>query len=723
MTKYFMVLTFTVMGLLQFGFAQNSVKLKVVDGTSKETLVGASALVLETGEGAVSDLYGFIQLTNLKNGEVKIKISFISYQEQITVLNLPLADTIPILIPLLPEEEFLNEVVITTSKTGARIEETPLKIEVIGVEELNEESSIKPDNVASILGDVSSVQIQNTSPVTSEAVIRMQGLPGRYMLLLKDGMPVYSDISSGFSILSIPPLDLKQIEIVKGPASTLNGGGAIAGLVNFVSKEPVDSSETVFMINETTLKETNLNTYFSGKKDKLGFTLFSGYNMQKRVDLNNDFLSDLPDETSYLIHPQIFYYPNLGTKIKLGFTSNTSDRLGGDMFVLGNKEDSLHKYFTHAKTNASGADLLFEYKTKQANILSVKGNVNNFTINDTSSSAHFEGVTLNCYTEIYYAIFKGPQTFIIGTNFIYTDFKNQLFDSMQVLENEQNSTVSSFVQYSLHFKNKFRMETGLRIDKPHNETPLLLPSIALLYYLNNNFSIRANAGTGYNQPNAFSFVEIESDSIYNLINQFELEKSVGGTLEWNFHKLYSNNLSIFINQSYFYTRISNPVIDYVGTSNDILVQKINSHITTQGLDNYLRINKEPVEFYFGYTYTLPTQTVVDTLPKLLAYTPIHRMASTILYTLRNFTFGVEAAYNGKQYRIDKSLTPAYTFIAASIKYKVNNLTFVLNGENLLDIKQTDFEPIFTGSVTSPNFKTLWAPMEGRVLNISVLLSL
>lgn len=215
MIKYFTVLTFTFIGLLQFGFAQNNVKLKVVDGTSKETLVGASAMDLKTGEGAISDVNGFIQLTNLMNGDVEIIITFISYQEQIIVLNLPLTDTTTIIINLLPEEELLNEVVITTSKTGARIEETPLKIEVIGTEELNEESSIKPDNVASILGDVSSVQIQNISPVTSEAVIRMQGLPGRYMLLLKDGMPVYSDISSGFSILSIPPLDLKQIEIVK----------------------------------------------------------------------------------------------------------------------------------------------------------------------------------------------------------------------------------------------------------------------------------------------------------------------------------------------------------------------------------------------------------------------------------------------------------------------------------------------------------------------------
>ncbi|MBK7442073.1 MAG: hypothetical protein IPI65_11175 [Bacteroidetes bacterium] len=165
------------------------------------------------------------------------------------------------------------------------------------------------------------------------------------------------------------------------------------------------------------------------------------------------------------------------------------------------------------------------------------------------------------------------------------------------------------------------------------------------------------------------------------------------------------------------------MIDYVGPLHDILVQNDNSQITTQGLDNYLRINKEPVEFYFGYTYTLPTQTVVDTIPRLLAYTPIHRMATTILYSHQNFTFGVEAAYNGKQYRSDKSLTPAYTFIAASIKYKVSNLTFVLNGENLLDIKQTDFEPIYTGSLSSPIFKTLWAPVEGRVLNVSVLLSL
>lgn len=132
MIKYFTVLTFTFIGLLQFGFAQNNVKLKVVDGTSKETLVGASAMDLKTGEGAISDVNGFIQLTNLMNGDVEIIITFISYQEQIIVLNLPLTDTTTIIINLLPEEELLNEVVITTSKTGARIEETPLKIEVIG---------------------------------------------------------------------------------------------------------------------------------------------------------------------------------------------------------------------------------------------------------------------------------------------------------------------------------------------------------------------------------------------------------------------------------------------------------------------------------------------------------------------------------------------------------------------------------------------------------------
>src|SRR5690606_37458261 len=118
-------------------------------------------------------------------------------------------------------------IVVSSTRNNQRIENSPLKVEVLGHEEMDEESAIKPAGIASILGDVSGVQIQQSSAINGNANIRIQGLDGRYTQILKDGMPLYDGFSGGFGILSIPPLDLKQVELIKGFASTLYGGGAI----------------------------------------------------------------------------------------------------------------------------------------------------------------------------------------------------------------------------------------------------------------------------------------------------------------------------------------------------------------------------------------------------------------------------------------------------------------------------------------------------------------
>src|ERR1700744_913759 len=121
-----------------------------------------------------------------------------------------------------------------------------MKVEVIGSEDMREENTIKPANIASILGDVSGVQIQQSSAVSGNTNVRIQGLNGQYTQILRDGMPLYDGFSGGFGILQIPPLDLKQVELIKGSASTLYGGGAIAGLINLISKRPTEEQEAIF---------------------------------------------------------------------------------------------------------------------------------------------------------------------------------------------------------------------------------------------------------------------------------------------------------------------------------------------------------------------------------------------------------------------------------------------------------------------------------------------
>jgi outer membrane receptor for ferrienterochelin and colicins len=98
--------------------------------------------------------------------------------------------------------------------------------------------------------------------------VRIQGLDGRYTQLLRDGMPLFEGFAGGFGILSIPPLDLQQIELVKGSASTLYGGGAIGGLINLISRKPKMQQEADVLLNATSLKEFNGNVFLAKRNSK-----------------------------------------------------------------------------------------------------------------------------------------------------------------------------------------------------------------------------------------------------------------------------------------------------------------------------------------------------------------------------------------------------------------------------------------------------------------------
>ena len=169
---------------------------------------------------------------------------------------------------------------VASTRSNESIETSTTKVEVLGLEEMNEESTVKPGNIASILGDMSGIQIQQSSATSGNANVRIQGLDGKYTQILRDGMPLYEGYSGGFGILSIPPLDLKQIELIKGSASTLYGGGAIGGLINLISKKPSYQPDASVLINTTTLKETNVNAYYAQRWKHIGFTLFAGETLQ-----------------------------------------------------------------------------------------------------------------------------------------------------------------------------------------------------------------------------------------------------------------------------------------------------------------------------------------------------------------------------------------------------------------------------------------------------------
>ena len=125
-----------------------------------------------------------------------------------------------------------------------------MRVEVIDREEIEEKALMTPGSVAMLLGETTGLRVQTTSPALGAANVRIQGLRGRYSQLVADGLPLYGAQGDSFSLLQVPPLDLAQVEIIKGAASALYGASALGGVINLVSRRPAEA-ERELLVNAT----------------------------------------------------------------------------------------------------------------------------------------------------------------------------------------------------------------------------------------------------------------------------------------------------------------------------------------------------------------------------------------------------------------------------------------------------------------------------------------
>ena len=230
------ILAFVLTG--QIAFAQSTFNATVKNEESRQPVSGVTVSVKGTDITGTTDTNGRVNLTNIPDGERIIEVFSPGYQAKEVKLTFPLAAGGDQLILLKVHNE-LGEVTITsTTRISREIDDVPTRIEAINEEEVDEKINMRPANVSMVLNESTGIKVQQTSATSNTQSVRIQGLDGRYTQILRDGFPAFGGFSGSLSLLDIPPLDLKQVEIIKGPSATFYGGGAIAGVVNFISKEP-----------------------------------------------------------------------------------------------------------------------------------------------------------------------------------------------------------------------------------------------------------------------------------------------------------------------------------------------------------------------------------------------------------------------------------------------------------------------------------------------------
>ena len=707
-------------------FGQNSFKAIIKDSESKETLIGATAVVKGTTNGSSADENGAIEINNVPNGTQTIIFSYLGYQETKFIFSFPLSETQPIAILLTKSVgEELDDVVITSTRSKRTIYNIPSRIEAISGEELEEKGNMKPGDIRMMLNESTGIQVQQTSATSYNSSIRIQGLDGKYTQILRDGFPLYSGFSGGLSLMQIAPLDLQQVEVIKGASSTLYGGGAIAGLVNLVSKTPKEERELSFMLNGTSALGLDASGFYSQKFKKLGTTVFASYNLGSPYDPAEIGLTAIPKFTRYTINPRLFIDVNDKTLINIGFNSIIEDRIGGDIQYIEGKRDAANAFFEKNNTLRFSTQLGMDHHRNDTSKLSFKNSISFYDRTIEIPDFIFSGVQLSSFSEANYTLRNATSEWIVGLNLWTDKFTQDQLNTFEVVD-YNHITTGIFLQNTWDATEKFVLETGIRGDYQNEYGFFALPRISALLKVNQKLSMRLGGGLGYKTPTVFT-EDAERIQFRNVlpidVSNTKAEQSIGGNFDIDFKTPLSDQLFFSINTLFFFTQIKDPLILIPLNNGFYEFQQPNGHMDTKGIETNIKLAYGDLALFVGYTLADVNEHYNEIKSTFPLVSP-HRLNNVLMYEAEEkWKIGLEAYYFSPQKLNDGATGSQYWLFGFMVEKLWDNFSIFINFENFGDTRQTRFDTIFTGSITNPEFRDIYAPVDGFVVNGGIKIKL
>jgi iron complex outermembrane receptor protein len=698
--------------------AQHSFKVQVINEETKDPLLGVSIGIPELSIGTTTDIEGKAVIATIPDGTYTLEIRYVGFETLKINRKFPLESDQEIeVIELHPSEESMDAIVIQTTRSSRTFSDIPTRIEFIAGEELAEKGNMKPGDIRMLLNESTGIQTQQTSATSYNSSIRIQGLDGKYTQLLRDGLPLYSGYSGGLSLMQIAPLDLKQVEVIKGSSSTLYGGGAIAGLVNLISKTPEEEKELSFMANGTSALGMDLSGFYSEQYGKLGTTVFASYNLGTAYDPAGNGLTAIPKFERFTLNPKLFVNYNEQTDFNLGFNLVTEDRLGGAIDYV--KDERGTGYFERNVTQRFSTQFIGNHRFSENTSLRVKNSISLFERDIEVPEYSFTGNQVSSFSEINLSTTTSSTEWIAGVNLWTEDFNQEEGDSNLDLS-FSNYTLGAFVQNIWDIDPEWTLETGLRGDFQSNYGFYVLPRFSLLYEPTERLTFRAGGGLGYKTPSIFT-EEVERLQFQNVVpinmDETDAERSVGFNLDGNYKWSLTDDLSLLTNLLLFYTRIDDPLVLSTLTGNLLEFTQPDGHLNSKGIEVNMRWSYQDFKLFIGYTLADVDQNfngITEQYP-LVAQ---HRLNNVLMYEKHdNFWVGLEGYYYSPQQLTDGSMGQDYWIIGVMTEKKIGeHFSLFLNFENILDTRQSRFDTVFTGSLEDPDFQDIYAPVDGFVIN-------
>jgi len=723
MYKIFLLASFLMLNLHLFAQTQN-IDVLIFDEHTKEPHIGATFLIKELNLGGATNIEGKISVKEVPVGTWETHISYVGFEEIDTLLLINQSSNS---FTFLMEEagEKLDEIVVKATRSTRTIRNIPTRVEFIGLEELGEKAIMNSANISLVLRESTGIQIQQSSLSSGNSSIRIQGLDGRYTQLLKDGFPLYGGFSGGLSIMQIPPLDLQQFEIIKGSSSTLYGGGAIAGLVNMVSKTPDEDGEPALdiMLTQTQALGSTANVFYGQRNGKIGYTLYGSGHYQRAYDPDGDDFSNLPQTTAFSLNPKLFYYPSDHSDLWVGINATYDDRTGGDMTKIRDGERDEHQYTEVNKSARINSQAVYNQEISDNKNLQIKNSISFFDRQLTIPGYEFAGNQINTFTEANFSLNTDKSDWLFGANI----YSNKFAENTEWTPRDQNDvTFGLFANNTTDFSEKWILESGFRTDYSPQWGMFALPRVSLLWKPNDHFSTRLGGGLGYKIPDMFT--EEAAKLNYRYIGPIDVdnlkaERSYGANLDFNYRGAITEELTFSVNQLFYLTSINDALtLGYGGNASNFLFEYYNEdgNVLSRGAETNIKFKFHDFRWFINYAYINTTLNYLPGNPQK-SYTPKHNAGMVLMYENDKWRVGYEAYYTGKQQIVNDQMTEDFVIMGLLIQKHFEWGSPFINFENFTDRRQSRFSSEVLPPHESPIFSDLYAPTDGFIFSAGVVI--
>jgi outer membrane receptor for ferrienterochelin and colicins len=613
----------------------------------------------------------------------------------------------------------LDTVTVTATRIPTLIRDEPLRVEAVPAEEIEENLTIQPGNLSSLLNELPGVRVQSSAPGLGGAGLQLRGLPTRHTLVLTDGLPLLGAEADAFGLLQTPPLDIARVEVIKGVASALYGGSGLGGVLYLVSRTA--NAEPAILANATSRGGRDLVAFLTDKGSSgWSGTLTAGAHDQSREDIDGDGWAELPGYRRYTLRPRVWW--NAGQDRSLLLTAGVTDetRDGGTLAGRVVPDGSGFAEALHTRRLDGGAvsHWLFD------DGLTLNGRLS-FTSTHLDCTFGTQRIASTQTTTFGEEALSGnlrEHAWVLGLAFEHDALAAAAVPGVSYAYN----VPAVFLQDEFAPASWLKFAASARVDAHNDYGTFLSPRFsALLRWPESAWSLRGSIGRGFAAPTPF-VDEIEATGLGVLLplQGLHAERAVTESLDAKWA-----DAGWEVNLSLFNSEIRDPLEVQSAPGRKLELVNAPGPRRAPGAELLIHYVVGRLQLIGSWSYIDATEAAASGIRQQAALVPRHSAElAGILASEKRGRIGLELGYTGRQALVDdpyRNVSEPYLEINALGEIHFGGLSVFLNAINLTNMRQTGFDPLIrpTAGPGGDPITAVWAPLGGRTFNLGIRIEL